>query len=92
MLLSEKGIIIATVAVSRKKALGGVYVVRQVILEKLTGQRGAFATSIAYVLEQDRGGSRHYALLVSDVDGANRREVFSSNQPILSPAWSLDGR
>ena len=62
------------------------------ILEKLTGQRGAFATSIAYVLEQDRGNARHYSLLVSDMDGSNRREIFSSAQPILSPAWSPDGR
>lgn len=62
------------------------------ILELLTGKRGAFATRVAYVLEQDRGGSRRYALIVSDVDGANRHEVASGSQPILSPAWSPDGR
>ncbi|MBV7433406.1 Tol-Pal system beta propeller repeat protein TolB [Cardiobacteriaceae bacterium TAE3-ERU3] len=62
------------------------------IIEKLTGQRGAFATPIAYVLEQEKDGARRYSLMISDVDGANRREVFASNQPILSPSWSPDGR
>lgn len=61
------------------------------ILQKLTGKRGAFGTKIAYVLEQSRGGSRRYALITSDVDGANRHEIASSNQPILSPSWSPDG-
>lgn len=62
------------------------------IIEKLTGQRGAFATPIAYVLEKENNGVRRYSLMISDVDGANRREIFASNQPILSPAWSPDGR
>ncbi len=61
------------------------------ILEKLTGKRGSFATQLAYVLEQEQGGVRRYSLLVSDVDGANRREIFSHSNPILSPAWSPDG-
>lgn len=62
------------------------------ILEVLTGKRGAFATRIAYVLEQNRSNSRRYALVVSDVDGGNRQEIASSDQPILSPTWSPDGR
>lgn len=62
------------------------------IIEQLTGQRGAFATKIAYVLEQEKDGIRRYSLIISDVDGANRHEVFASNLPILSPAWSPDGR
>lgn len=62
------------------------------ILEVLTGKRGAFATRIAYVLEQTRNHSRRYALVVSDVDGGNRHEIASSDQPILSPTWSPDGR
>lgn len=62
------------------------------VLERLTGVRGAFATRIAYVLEQRSGDSRRYRLIVSDVDGANRHEVFSGSLPILSPSWSPDGR
>ncbi|MDO4434987.1 MAG: Tol-Pal system beta propeller repeat protein TolB [Cardiobacteriaceae bacterium] len=62
------------------------------ILERLTGKRGAFATPIAYVLERGSGGNRSYALVVSDSDGANRKELVQSASPILSPAWSPNGR
>lgn len=62
------------------------------ILQELTGIRGAFGTRIAYVLEQRGKGGRRYALVVSDTDGANRQEIFSNNKPILSPAWSPDGQ
>lgn len=62
------------------------------VLEALTGVRGAFATRVAYVLEERSGNSRIYRLMVSDIDGANRHVVFSNSLPILSPAWSPDGR
>lgn len=62
------------------------------IIAKLTGSRGSFATPIAFVLEQQKNGMRRYALIVSDIDGANRREIYVSNLPILSPSWSPDGR
>lgn len=62
------------------------------ILERLTGKRGAFATPLAYVLERGSGGNRSYALVVSDSDGANRRELVQSASPILSPSWAPNGR
>lgn len=62
------------------------------IIGRLTGKRGAFATSLAYVLEQGNGDNRRYSLLVSDVDGANRHEIFSSQEPIMSPAWAPNGK
>ncbi len=67
--------------------------IADIIYEKLTGERGAFATRVAYVTES-RGatGSRRYALEVADSDGFNPHTVLDSTQPILSPAWSPDGR
>lgn len=62
--------------------------VADVIYEKLTGTRGVFATRIAYVV---RGGGRHQ-LRVADADGENGQVALSSTQPIISPAWSPDGR
>lgn len=57
------------------------------IYEKLTGERGIFATRITYVSkERDR-----YVLRVADSDGANPQTVLSSREPIISPAWSPDG-
>jgi TolB protein len=57
------------------------------IYEKLTGVRGIFATRIAYVTQQGRS----YRLEVADADGENVQLALSSNEPIISPAWSPDG-
>jgi TolB protein len=62
--------------------------IADLIYEKLTGERGAFATRLAYVVAS--GTSR--ALKVADSDGHNAKTILSSNQPILSPAWSPDGK
>ncbi len=62
--------------------------IADVVYEKLTGTKGVFATRIAYVV---RGGGRHQ-LRVADADGENGQVALSSTQPIISPAWSPDGR
>ncbi|EPC04383.1 hypothetical protein L861_03415 [Litchfieldella anticariensis FP35 = DSM 16096] len=61
------------------------------IYEAITGVRGAFSTKIAYVTSQGSGDNIRYGLYVADADGRNSQEILSSNQPILSPAWSPDG-
>lgn len=66
--------------------------VSDAIYERILGVRGAFATRIAYVAVDGPVTRRGYRLIVTDADGANERVVFSSSQPILSPAWSPDGR
>lgn len=58
------------------------------ILEQLTGDKGVFASRIAYV---NKSG-RKYTLLVADADGENAQAALSSLQPIISPNWSPDGR
>ncbi|MGH8198677.1 MAG: Tol-Pal system beta propeller repeat protein TolB [Steroidobacteraceae bacterium] len=62
------------------------------IYEKILGVRGAFATRIAYVAVHGPATQRSYRLIVTDADGANERVVFGSPEPIMSPAWSPDGR
>lgn len=67
--------------------------VSDLIYQKLTGQRGAFATRIAYVeVSGKNGADSHYKLVVADSDGFNPQTVFSSKEPIMSPAWSPDGK
>ncbi len=61
------------------------------IYEALTGERGAFATQIAYV-EVDRSQQNPYQLFVSDSDGFGAQRIFSSRMPIMSPAWSPNGQ
>ena len=72
--------------------------VADLIYEKLTGIRGIFSTRIAYVTavrSQGQGQGQvksNYRLVVADADGQNVRVMVDSPQPIMSPAWSADGR
>ena len=87
--------------VLKQAALGGVaytlsrdqvratsHRVADYIYEKLTGEKGVFSTRIAYVVKR---GER-YELQVADADGANEQAMLVSNEPIISPAWSPDGK
>jgi TolB protein len=58
------------------------------IHEKLTGEKGVFSTRIAYVT---KGGSR-FTLRVADADGEGGQVALNSPEPIISPAWSPDGK
>jgi len=62
------------------------------IYEKITGVRGAFWTRIAYITQTGVGQNARYALIVADSDGHNPQTVVRSNEPLMSPAWSPDGR
>jgi len=65
--------------------------ISDLVYEKLTGERGAFLTRIAYVAV-DRNSSHPYQLRISDYDGYGEKSILRSKQPIMSPAWSPDGR
>ncbi len=67
--------------------------IADMIFEELTGIRGVFSTQIAYVSEERRpDGARRFRLIVADADGENARVIADSPQPLMSPAWSPDGR
>jgi len=65
--------------------------ISDLVYEQLTGDRGAFMTRIAYVVVNDKD-SFPYQLRISDYDGYNERLVLRSKQPLMSPAWSPDGK
>ncbi|MGH8119078.1 MAG: Tol-Pal system beta propeller repeat protein TolB [Gammaproteobacteria bacterium] len=67
--------------------------ISDIIYEKLIGVRGAFATRIVYItVIKTREGSKKYTLHVSDADGYNPQVLLDSKEPLLSPAWSPDGK
>lgn len=66
--------------------------VSDLIYEKLTGVKGVFSTRIAYVLVKRKKNHRIYSLQVADMDGYNAKPLLTSTQPIMSPAWSHDGK
>jgi TolB protein len=56
--------------------------------EKLLGEPGSYSGRIAYILK--RGG--RYELQVADADSENPLTILASPEPIISPAWSPDGK
>jgi TolB protein len=64
-----------------------------IIYEKITGQRGAFNTHVAYISTQlDAAKQKTYVLQVSDADGHDPETVLTSQRPLMSPAWSPDAQ
>jgi len=67
------------------------------VYEAITGIPGAFSTEIIYVeaLSNGKAGpdfSETFRLMLADADGRNPRMLLQSDDPILSPVWSPDGR
>lgn len=62
------------------------------IYEKLTGIPGVFNTQVAYVTAKGPISDRSYEMVMADADGHAPRIVVRSREPLMSPAWSPDGR
>jgi TolB protein len=74
--------------VSRAQLRATAHRIADTVYEKLTGEKGVFSTRIAYVVKR---GAR-FELQVADADGANEQAMLVSNEPIISPKWSPDGK
>ena len=62
------------------------------IYEKVTREKGAFDTRLAYVLVTNKtSNNRTFKLYIADSDGYNPQAILTSREPIMSPAWSPDG-
>jgi len=57
------------------------------VYEKLTGEKGVFATRIAYVTKS----AAVYNLWVADADGEGAQSALRSTEPIISPSWAPNG-
>lgn len=63
------------------------------VYEELTGTPGAFATRLLYVsVTRVPGGKDYFRLTLADSDGARPIVLLESREPVLSPAWSPDGK
>ncbi|MDR3477900.1 MAG: Tol-Pal system beta propeller repeat protein TolB [Gammaproteobacteria bacterium] len=87
------------VVVSKKIEVSGAQLrplahhISDMIYQQVLGVRGVFSTRLAYILVQRvPNGPTRYVLEVSDQDGYNPRPLLTSKDPIMSPAWSPNGR
>ena len=63
------------------------------VFRAMTGIPGAFSTRVAYVLVENRTQvDERHTLMIADFDGERETPILISDQPILSPAWSADGK
>ena len=63
------------------------------IYEKITREKGAFDTRLAYVTVTNKtSNNRVFRLYVADSDGHRPKTILSSRLPVMSPAWSPDAK
>ena len=97
----ENGKLVTTrdhVIEKRTKTINGsdfrqyAHIVSDIVYEKLTGEKGAFLTRIAYIKVLDRETNpKPYRLVIADYDNVNPTTLLSSPEPLMSPTWSPDG-
>jgi TolB protein len=66
--------------------------IADIVYERLTGAPGAFTSRLAYVTSEWGVDGQRVTLRVADADAHNPQTIVSSKEPIMSPAWSPDGR
>lgn len=83
-----------TFQVKEKELRAIAHRISDLVYETLTGEKGVFGTRIAYVTSTvwQANNVRYYALYVADIDGYNPQLIVRSKEPLMSPAWSPDGR
>lgn len=80
-------------SVSSKELRAVAHHISDVIYQKITGIPGIFSTKLVYVLVQPQGNGRaRYTLEVADQDGYSPKPLLISAEPIMSPAWSPNGK
>lgn len=90
--LREESLMIEPLSVPQGGLRDAAHFIADRIFEELTGLKGAFSTQIVYVTaEQLSAGKQRFRLKLADWDGARAQTILESPEPILSPAWSMDG-
>lgn len=73
---------------SKEQARATAHRISDFVYEKLIGEKGVFSTRVAYVVKR----ANRYELQIADADGAGAETALASFEPIISPAWSPDGK
>ncbi|MFZ9038553.1 MAG: Tol-Pal system beta propeller repeat protein TolB [Gammaproteobacteria bacterium] len=89
--LKQKQLLGRSMKAKKRNLRSRAHQISDFIYQQITGTRGAFNTRIAYVRAQENA-ARKYVLQVADTDGFNEQNVLESDEPIMSPSWSPDGK
>jgi TolB protein len=73
---------------TKDNARAAAHRIADFVYEKITGEKGVFSTQIAYVVKR----AEAYELQIADADGERAQYLLRSNEPIISPVWSPEGR
>jgi TolB protein len=81
-----------SIPANRSSLRGVAHRISDLIYEKITGQKGAFSTRMAYVTStRGASGKTEYKIQVADADGYGTKTIVTSSEPLMSPAWSPRG-
>jgi len=89
--LKQKQLLGRSMPAKKRNLRSRAHQISDYIYQQITGTRGAFNTRIAFVRAQ-KDAARKYVLQVADTDGFNAQNVLESDEPIMSPSWSPDGK
>jgi len=87
-----KQIVAYKIPATEKSLRAAAHKISDIVYQQLTGVKGAFSTRIAYITAEGSLREKRYTLWIADSDGANAQEILRSNEPIMSPSWSPDGK
>jgi TolB protein len=88
----EKIVLITNLPIAQAGVALAAHQASDLILQQLTGVRGIAATEIAYVAVNQAGRASSYRLVVSDPYGDDEKVIAESQEPLMSPTWSPDGK
>jgi TolB protein len=88
----EKIVVLDNLPITLSGAARAAHQASDLVLQQLTGTRGLFATDIAYIAVTQGGRASSYRLKISDAYGDDEKTIAESQEPLMSPTWSPDGR
>ncbi|TDR23729.1 Tol-Pal system beta propeller repeat protein TolB [Marinicella litoralis] len=88
----QKQLLALTLPLNKTQARAGAHYIADRIYEEILGIPGVFSTKLAYVTAVKNAADFKYQLIVADSDGYGPQSLVTSKEPLLSPAWSPDGK
>ncbi len=89
----ESVLLARTYTVPQKELRSVAHHISDLVFQQITGMRGVFSTRLAYIVVQHLPDKQtRHILEISDQDGYNATPLLVSYEPIMSPAWSPNGK